>query len=81
MLEEGAQPACDVGDDSMDPRISSVRKHYINANYVRGYGGAPRTYIAAQGPTENTSVQFWDMIWTHKVKAIVMLTNIIEQGT
>jgi protein tyrosine phosphatase len=72
---------CDVGKDDLDPRIAEIRAHYINANYVRGHDGRSDTYIACQGPTENTVAQFWEMIWEHKVKAIVMLTNTVEQGS
>ncbi|KAK9883910.1 hypothetical protein WA026_004853 [Henosepilachna vigintioctopunctata] len=53
---------------------------YINASYIHGYN-VPRAYIATQGPKSSTLVDFWRMIWQENVKHIVMLVNIIENGT
>ncbi|KAK9883925.1 hypothetical protein WA026_004865 [Henosepilachna vigintioctopunctata] len=53
---------------------------YINASYIHGYN-VPRAYIATQGPKSSTLVDFWRMIWQENVKYIVMLVNIIENGT
>jgi len=36
------------------------------------------TYIAAQGPLENTAADFWTMVLDFKCKAIVMLTQTKE---
>ena len=36
------------------------------------------SYIAAQGPGEETSALFWEMIWQQNVRIVVMLTNLIE---
>nr|XP_023011994.1 receptor-type tyrosine-protein phosphatase F-like [Leptinotarsa decemlineata] len=52
---------------------------YINASYVDGYK-KPRCYIATQGPKNNTLADFWRMIWQEKVKNIVMLANVYENG-
>jgi len=52
---------------------------YINASFVDGYS-VPRHYIAAQGPTEGTTSDFWRMMWESKVCFIIMLTNLEEKG-
>jgi len=51
---------------------------YINANYIRGYKGRPRTFIATQGPLQHTVVDFWNMIWQERAPAIVMTTLLRE---
>ncbi|XP_061908629.1 tyrosine-protein phosphatase non-receptor type 7-like isoform X1 [Entelurus aequoreus] len=51
---------------------------YINANYIRGYGGAPRAYIATQGPMVHTVGDFWDMVWQERSRVIVMVTRLKE---
>ncbi|KAM6925401.1 tyrosine-protein phosphatase non-receptor type 7-like [Xenentodon cancila] len=51
---------------------------YINANYVRGYKGAPRAYIATQGPMLHTIGDFWDMVWQERSSIIVMVTRLKE---
>ena len=32
---------------------------FINANYVSGYNGLPKHYIATQGPLPDTMNDFW----------------------
>nr|XP_057940634.1 tyrosine-protein phosphatase non-receptor type 7-like isoform X2 [Doryrhamphus excisus] len=51
---------------------------YINANYIRGYRGTPRAYIATQGPMVHTVGDFWDMVWQEKSSVIVMVTRLKE---
>nr|XP_031530639.1 tyrosine-protein phosphatase non-receptor type 7 isoform X1 [Vicugna pacos] len=51
---------------------------YINANYIRGYGGKDRAYIATQGPMPNTVSDFWEMVWQEEVKLVIMLTRLRE---
>ncbi|KAJ8417062.1 hypothetical protein AAFF_G00282890 [Aldrovandia affinis] len=53
---------------------------YINANYMRGYGGQEKAYIATQGPTVNTVSDFWRMVWQERSPIIVMITNIEEKN-
>ncbi|XP_054720794.1 LOW QUALITY PROTEIN: tyrosine-protein phosphatase non-receptor type 5-like [Uloborus diversus] len=52
---------------------------YINANYVRGYGGETRAYIATQGPMSHTVNDFWTMVWKEKSSLIVMITKLKEK--
>lgn len=52
---------------------------YINASFVTDQvSGAPRKYIAAQGPGDETSPAFWSMVWQYQVRVVVMLTNLVE---
>jgi hypothetical protein len=48
---------------------------YINASYIEAYGQS-RGYIACQGPSKNTIVDFWRMVWQEKAQTIVMVTNL-----
>ncbi|XP_053560722.1 receptor-type tyrosine-protein phosphatase O [Bombina bombina] len=52
---------------------------YINANYITGFHGV-NEYISTQAPTQASLVDFWRMIWEHKVRNIVMLTVCKEKG-
>ncbi|XP_037110819.1 tyrosine-protein phosphatase non-receptor type 5 isoform X2 [Syngnathus acus] len=53
---------------------------YINGNYLKGYGGEERAYIATQGPTVNTVGDFWRMVWQERTPIIVMITNLEEKN-
>nr|XP_047146171.1 uncharacterized protein LOC105847048 isoform X2 [Hydra vulgaris] len=50
---------------------------YINANYIPSYSKKV-TYIATQAPKNETIVDFWRMIFQEKPKAVIMLTNLVE---
>lgn len=52
---------------------------YVNANYISSRS-EPRKYIAAQGPTQLTAIDFWRMLWESKVPVVVMVTNCEEKG-
>ncbi|KAG1671265.1 Receptor-type tyrosine-protein phosphatase R [Nymphon striatum] len=54
---------------------NDVLDTYINANYIRGYDGEEKVYIATQGPMSHTIPDFWTMIWNEKVPIIVMITK------
>uniref|UniRef100_A0A3Q1MNB6 protein-tyrosine-phosphatase n=1 Tax=Bos taurus TaxID=9913 RepID=A0A3Q1MNB6_BOVIN len=51
---------------------------YINANYIRGYDGQDKAYIATQGPMPNTVSDFWEMVWQEEAPLIIMLTQLRE---
>ncbi|RWS28580.1 tyrosine-protein phosphatase non-receptor type 11-like protein [Leptotrombidium deliense] len=57
---------------------------YINANYITAdednVEGCKKTYIATQGPLQNTIDDFWWMIWQENSRVIVMTTKEIERG-
>ncbi|KAL4660245.1 receptor-type tyrosine-protein phosphatase R isoform X2 [Arapaima gigas] len=53
---------------------------YINANYIRGYLGNEKTYIATQGPMINTVNDFWLMAWQEDCPVIVMITKLKEKN-
>ena len=38
----------------------------------------PCRYLAAQGPCEDTTPLFWEMVWQRDVRVIVMLTRLVE---
>eukprot|EP00794_Sanderia_malayensis_P008055 gene8055-8918_t len=52
---------------------------YINACYIDGYH-YPEEYIATQGPMEDTTNDFWRLIWQERSTTIVCLTNLHELG-
>ncbi|XP_022102896.1 receptor-type tyrosine-protein phosphatase epsilon-like [Acanthaster planci] len=52
---------------------------YINACYIDGYEKS-RKFIAAQGPREDTVLDFWRMIWEQNCATIIMLTKCLENG-
>ncbi|XP_076964670.1 tyrosine-protein phosphatase non-receptor type 5 [Callospermophilus lateralis] len=66
---------CLTSPDPDDPLSS-----YINANYIRGYGGEEKVYIATQGPIVSTIADFWRMVWQEHTPIIVMITNIEEMN-
>jgi protein tyrosine phosphatase len=62
-------------------RKSSVCDHdYINASHVRSKRDdlAQFSYIASQGPVDETIGDFWMMVCQQKVTAIVMLCDLVE---
>uniref|UniRef100_A0A674EMC8 protein-tyrosine-phosphatase n=2 Tax=Salmo trutta TaxID=8032 RepID=A0A674EMC8_SALTR len=55
-------------------------ERYINANYIKGYNGAPSAYIATQGPMLNTVHDFWEMVWQEGSATVVMITKLKEKN-
>eukprot|EP00040_Diaphanoeca_grandis_P036611 m.233921 g.233921 ORF g.233921 m.233921 type:complete len:1573 (+) comp33649_c8_seq7:254-4972(+) len=53
---------------------------FINANFVGDAYGNPNGYIASQGPTEQTSHDFWRLVWEQHTDAIIMITGLVEGG-
>uniref|UniRef100_A0A0K8SXU8 protein-tyrosine-phosphatase n=1 Tax=Lygus hesperus TaxID=30085 RepID=A0A0K8SXU8_LYGHE len=53
---------------------------YINANYIRGYNGEDKSFIATQGPMTNTVNDMWEMAWTERAPVIVMITKLFEKS-
>jgi len=57
---------------------------YIHANYVSGFNSegafTDKTFIAAQGPTDETTSHFWEMIIQQNVTSVVCLTNMVERN-
>lgn len=52
---------------------------YVNANFIMDLNGY-KSYIASQGPVQNTVYDFWRMILQYKVKVIAMACKLIEMG-
>ncbi|KAJ8277953.1 hypothetical protein GJAV_G00082080 [Gymnothorax javanicus] len=50
---------------------------YINASFIDGFKESKK-YIAAQGPKDETVVDFWRMIWDQQSSIIVMVTRCEE---
>lgn len=46
----------------------------------QGYKGAPRAFIATQGPMLHTVGDFWDMVWQERSSIIVMVTRLKENN-
>lgn len=57
---------------------SQDENSYINANYIKGYEGREKVFIATQGPMLNTVTDFWEMVWQEDVPVIIMITKLKE---
>ena len=71
------------------PETSVAGRRYINANWIEGHPGmSPGTgghrpshsYIATQGPMDNTVSAFWRMILETGCRSVVMVTGLVEKG-
>ncbi|KAI6219550.1 hypothetical protein M3Y99_01652800 [Aphelenchoides fujianensis] len=52
---------------------------YVHANFVK-MEGVDRVFIAAQGPLEGTTADFWRMVYQESVSTILMLSRCEEAG-
>uniref|UniRef100_H2XJH7 protein-tyrosine-phosphatase n=1 Tax=Ciona intestinalis TaxID=7719 RepID=H2XJH7_CIOIN len=66
-------------DTRVKLKETTENSDYINANYVDGYS-QERKFIATQGPLDQTTGDFWRMVWEQECLVIVMLTNPVESG-
>ena len=54
--------------------------NYINASYITNpFDNKSKLFIATQTPLENTIPSFWKMIYNHKIKLIIMLSEEKEE--
>ena len=60
-------------------KLQSDKSDYINANFIHDYHGKVN-YIAAQAPKNETAYDFLKLMMERKVPAVVMVTNVIENG-
>lgn len=64
-------------------KLSNERgeEDYINASIIKSRENeqAPWCYIAAQGPLNSTTSDFWKMVEEHDSGAVVMLTKAVEK--
>jgi len=63
--------------DDTRVKLKSGSSDYINASHV-SIKNAPNDYILAQGPKENTTGDFWGMVWEQGVTVIAMVTQLRE---
>ena len=55
--------------------------NYINASYIDGpTKEQSKLFIATQGPLKETIPSFWKMIFTHKIKLVIMLSSGPGEG-
>ncbi|KAI9287818.1 protein-tyrosine phosphatase-like protein, partial [Umbelopsis sp. AD052] len=60
--------------------LDSIANDYINASHIKPPYNIPRSYIATQGPVEDSISDFWVMILEQSSTVIVCLTPEIEGG-
>ncbi|WAR17034.1 PTPRK-like protein [Mya arenaria] len=70
--------------DLVKPYVESQKKENLSKNRYKGGYKKPQQYIATLGPMskqlENFNL-FWKMIWQQRVEKIVMVTNLVENGS
>uniref|UniRef100_UPI00358EB0F1 receptor-type tyrosine-protein phosphatase C n=1 Tax=Myxine glutinosa TaxID=7769 RepID=UPI00358EB0F1 len=78
-MEEYGEHESDCEDEDDNDESDDESEDYINASYLNGYH-ALGTFIATQGPLQNTLAQFWHMVFQKDCHNIVMLTELTEDG-
>ncbi|KAJ8679234.1 hypothetical protein QAD02_015021 [Eretmocerus hayati] len=63
----------------LQPQRNIEGSDYINASLIDGYRYRS-AYIATQGPLNDTTDDFWRMLWEHNSTIVVMLTKLKEMG-
>ncbi|KAK0168443.1 hypothetical protein PV327_002243 [Microctonus hyperodae] len=61
----------------LTPKAGIDGSDYINATWVAGFQ-RNREFILTQHPLKTTIKEFWQMLWDHNAKTIVMLTQCDE---
>lgn len=59
---------------AVTPRVDDG-SDYINASWLPGFSGT-NEYIITQHPIEQTVVDFWQMVWDHRVRTGVVLSPV-----
>lgn len=62
---------------SLNPKSGIEGSDYINASWLPGFGRL-REFIITQHPKEQTTIDFWRLIWDHNVQTIVVLSPLQE---
>ncbi len=57
----------------------NIFNNYINASYISGPNHKD-LFIACQAPLQSTTERFWNLIFNKKIKVIIMLANLYEEG-
>ncbi|KAL7854504.1 hypothetical protein SRHO_G00166940 [Serrasalmus rhombeus] len=80
-LEEDVSNGSDAEEDEdySSDEEDEIPTKYINASYMDGYW-CPKGLIAAQGPLSDTVADFLQMLYQHRVKTVVMLSDCTENG-
>lgn len=56
------------------PNIDFINAHYVSGIHSKG----DQYYIATQAPLDHTISDFWNLVFEKKIKAIIMLTGLVE---